>query len=122
MKQTLKKLLCGVLLLAMPMAMFAKKSENDTIYRPLYTAFELNVGGAAWVEKPLSYFTFNGANLSLSLEMMRACRGESKWVQQHQLRYISYYWRTPRDGAQRLAACESLTTEIEFRFLVFEKR
>ena len=32
-----------------------------------------------------------------------------------------YYWRTPRDGAQRLAACDSLTTEIEFRFLVFEK-
>ncbi|MBR5324099.1 MAG: hypothetical protein IKV14_04700 [Muribaculaceae bacterium] len=88
MKQTLKKLLCGMLLLAMPMAMFAKKSKNDTIYRPLYTAFELNIGGAAWVEKPLSYFTFNGTNLSLSLEMMRACRGESKWVQQHQLRYI----------------------------------
>lgn len=33
-----------------------------------------------------------------------------------------YYWRTPRDGAERLAACESLTTEIEFRFLVFEKQ
>lgn len=32
-----------------------------------------------------------------------------------------YYWRTPRDGARRLAACDSLTTEIEFRFLVFQK-
>jgi hypothetical protein len=88
MKKTLAKLLCGVLMLAMPMALFAKKSKNDSIYRPLYTAFEINIGGAAWKEKPLSYFTFNGTNLSLSLEMMRACRGESKWVQQHQLRYI----------------------------------
>lgn len=33
-----------------------------------------------------------------------------------------YYWRTPRDGAARLAACDSLTTAIEFRFLVFEKQ
>ena len=88
MNKTLKKLLCGVLLLAMPMALFAKKSKNDSIYRPLFTAFELNIGGAAWVEKPLSYFTFNGTNISLSLEMMQAIRGESKWVHQHQFRYI----------------------------------
>lgn len=32
-----------------------------------------------------------------------------------------YYWKTPRDGAERLAACGGLETEIEFRFLVFEK-
>ena len=32
-----------------------------------------------------------------------------------------YYWRTPRDGAQRLSALESLTTQISFRFLVFER-
>lgn len=89
MKRTLKKILCVVLFMALPMVLFAKKkSENDTIYRPLFTAFELNIGGAAWVEKPLSYFTFNGTNVSLSLEMMRACKGNSKWVQQHQLRYI----------------------------------
>lgn len=89
MNRILIKLLCGVLMLAMPMALFAKKrSKNDTIYRPLFTAFELNIGGAAWVEKPLSYFTFNGANISLSLEMMQAIRGESKWVHQHQFRYI----------------------------------
>ena len=73
MNRILIKLLCGVLMLAMPMVLFAKKSsKNDTIYRPLFTAFELNIGGAAWVEKPLSYFTFNGANISLSLEMMQA--------------------------------------------------
>ena len=65
MNRILIKLLCGVLMLAMPMVLFAKKSsKNDTIYRPLFTAFELNIGGAAWVEKPLSYFTFNGANIS----------------------------------------------------------
>ncbi len=32
-----------------------------------------------------------------------------------------YYWKTPRDGAARLAACEALTTEIAFDFLVFQK-
>ena len=32
-----------------------------------------------------------------------------------------YYWKTPRDGAARLAALPELTTEIAFRFLVFEK-
>ena len=32
-----------------------------------------------------------------------------------------YYWKTPRDGAARLAALPQLTTIIAFRFLVFEK-
>jgi hypothetical protein len=31
-----------------------------------------------------------------------------------------YYWKTPRDGAARLAALPELTTDISFRFLVFE--
>lgn len=54
-----------------------------------------------------------------------AVRDEITVPQQHLQSLFAmtpYYWRTPRDGAQRLAACESLTTEIEFRFLVFEKR
>lgn len=33
-----------------------------------------------------------------------------------------YYWNTPADGAARLAARESLTTEIGFRFLVYQKQ
>ena len=32
-----------------------------------------------------------------------------------------YYWNTPADGSARLAECESLTTEIGFRFLVYQK-
>lgn len=32
-----------------------------------------------------------------------------------------YYWNTPAEGAARLAACESLTTEIGFRFLVYKR-
>ena len=32
-----------------------------------------------------------------------------------------YYWKTPRDGAVRLAALPELTTDIAFRFLLFEK-
>ena len=33
-----------------------------------------------------------------------------------------YYWKTPRDGVARLAALPELTTDISFRFLVFEKK
>lgn len=32
-----------------------------------------------------------------------------------------YYWNTPADGAARLAACDTLTTEIGFRYLVYRK-
>ena len=32
-----------------------------------------------------------------------------------------YYWNTPRDGAERLAALETLTTEVAFDIHVFEK-
>ena len=33
-----------------------------------------------------------------------------------------YYWNTPADGAARLQACKSLTTEIGFRYLVYQKQ
>lgn len=32
-----------------------------------------------------------------------------------------YYWNTPADGAARLAACQRLTTEIGFHYLVYRK-
>lgn len=32
-----------------------------------------------------------------------------------------YYWKTPKDGAERLAALETLTTRIAFRIHVFRK-
>lgn len=32
-----------------------------------------------------------------------------------------YYWNTPADGAARLAHCQSLTTEIGFRYLFYRK-
>ena len=32
-----------------------------------------------------------------------------------------YFWNTPADGAARLAACDRLTTEIGFRYLVYRK-
>ena len=89
MKKTFKKLLCGALLLAMPMIAFAKNNgEEDNTYCPLFTAVEVSVGSAAWVERPLSYFTFEGTDLSLGVEFMRAAKGDSKWVQQHQLRFM----------------------------------
>jgi 23S rRNA (guanine745-N1)-methyltransferase len=33
-----------------------------------------------------------------------------------------YYWRTPRAAAEKLAALESLTTEIAFDFKVYRKK
>ena len=32
-----------------------------------------------------------------------------------------YYWKTPRQGAQRLQEVEELTTPIQFRFLIYQK-
>lgn len=33
-----------------------------------------------------------------------------------------YYWNTPADGAARLQSCKALTTEIGFRYLVYQKQ
>ena len=89
MNKKLRILLCSVFLLAFSIASFAdEKSEKKNTCCPLFTALELNIGGAAWVEKPLSYFTFSGPGVSIGVEMMRAARSDSKWVQQHQLRYM----------------------------------
>lgn len=33
-----------------------------------------------------------------------------------------YYWKTPKEGAARLAALDSLTTRISFRVHIFQKR
>lgn len=32
-----------------------------------------------------------------------------------------YYWKTPREGAERLAACEALETELAFDFLIYRR-
>lgn len=80
-------------LLLVPMAVSAQekeKEEKQEYYRPLFTALELQLGGAHWIETPLSNLSYKGTNLSVGVEMMRAYQGKdgnSKWVQQHQLRY-----------------------------------
>lgn len=33
-----------------------------------------------------------------------------------------YYWKTPREGAERLAQCQAVETPIQFRFLRFIKK
>jgi hypothetical protein len=71
------------------MTSFAKdKSKKDDTYCPIFTAIEFNAGAASWVDKSLSYFTFKGSSLSLNLEIMRAAKGDSKWVRQHQFRFL----------------------------------
>ena len=32
-----------------------------------------------------------------------------------------YYWKTPRDGAQKLAQIDALTTELQFDFLIYRR-
>lgn len=32
-----------------------------------------------------------------------------------------YYWKTPRDGSEKLAACDTLTTSLHFDFLVYRR-
>lgn len=89
MKIKLTKLLCIVALLTLPVSAFAKQKEKeDSTYCPLHTALEFNIGGGAWKDKYLSYLTYDGIDFSVGVEMMRARKGDSKWVQQHQLRYI----------------------------------
>ena len=89
MKKTFKKLLCSTFLLTMPMVAFANNEmKEDNTYCPLFTALEVSVGKAAWIDKSLSYLTFDGPTFSLGLEMMRAAKGYSKLVRQHQLRFM----------------------------------
>ncbi|MBQ5777046.1 MAG: hypothetical protein IIW06_08695 [Bacteroidaceae bacterium] len=90
MKKTFRNLLCSVAALALPLVAFAdNKAKEDNTYSPLYFAVEYSQGGASWIDKSLSYYTFTGSNFSIGAEIMRAANGDSKWVQQHQLRYIN---------------------------------
>ena len=90
MKKTFRNLLCSVVALTLPLVAFAdnKAKENNT-HSPLYLAVEYSIGGASWIDKALSYYTFTGSNFSIGAEIMRAANGDSKWVQQHKLRYIN---------------------------------
>ncbi|MBR4886538.1 MAG: DUF3316 domain-containing protein [Muribaculaceae bacterium] len=89
MKNSLQKFLLIALLLALPITTFAKsKEKEDSTYCPLHTALEFNIGGGAWKDKYMSYYTYSGTSFSVGAEMMRAGKNESKWVQQHQLRYM----------------------------------
>ena len=90
MKKTFKKLLCIAVALALPVVALAdNKAKEVKTHSPLYLAVEASTGSASWIDKSLSYYTFKGSNFTVGLEIMRAANGDSKWVQQHQLRYIS---------------------------------
>lgn len=40
----------------------------------------------------------------------------------HLFAMTPYYWKTPKEGAEKLAALDSLTTEIHFDFLIFRRK
>ena len=89
MKKHLKNYVCSMFLLVMPMVAFANnEKKEDNTYCPLFTALEFSVGKAAWIDKPLSYFTFDGPSMSIGIEMMRSANGDSKLVRRHQLRFM----------------------------------
>ncbi|MBR5843040.1 MAG: hypothetical protein IKY75_00445, partial [Bacteroidaceae bacterium] len=90
MKKTLRNLLLAALLLVTPAVAHAEKAAQEVkTHSPLYFAVEVGTGSASWIDKSLSYYTFKGSNFTLGFEIMRAANGDSKWVQQHQLRYIN---------------------------------
>ena len=67
MNNRLRNILCSTLLLTLPMASLAKeKAENDSVCRPLFTAFEINVGGASDI--PESYTRYLRRGLATALK------------------------------------------------------
>lgn len=76
-----------LILLLLPISVVATEKKTDNTSRPLFTALELQLGQAHWIETPLSQLSYKGTDLAIGIEMMRAFKGESRWVQQHQLRY-----------------------------------
>ena len=71
----------------------------------------------AAAEKPLQLAGFDIAKPAVRLAAMALPAAQLEAL----FAMTPYYWKTPRDGAARLAALPQLTTTIAFRFLVFEK-
>lgn len=55
------------------------------------------------------------------LPVEETVRVESREDLQNLFRMTPYFWKTPRSGAERLAALDHLTLQISFRVHVFEK-
>ena len=55
------------------------------------------------------------------LPVEETARLESREDLRNLFRMTPYFWKTPRAGAERLAALESLAVQISFRVHVFEK-
>ena len=71
-------------------------------------------------ENPVKTVRYEGFALEAEREATATLTLEGERVQQL-FAMTPYYWNTPAQGAARLAACTSLTTEIGFRYLVYRR-
>ena len=71
-------------------------------------------------ENPVSDVAYKGFSLERRVPVRGRITVEGAQIGQL-FQMTPYYWKTPRDGAQRLAQCARLETEIAFDFLVYRR-
>ncbi len=72
-------------------------------------------------ENPVRDVEYPGFRFLERVPVRAACSLSSPEEIQALFAMTPYYWKTPREGAQRLAELDCLETEIAFDFLVYEK-
>ncbi len=71
-------------------------------------------------ENPVQQVDYPGFAPAGEVQVEDSIRVEGEAVQDL-FAMTPYYWKTPRQGAQRLANCQQVETPIQFRFLQFIK-
>ena len=71
-------------------------------------------------ENPVQEVDYPGFTALGQVECEGSIRVEGEAVQDL-FAMTPYFWKTPREGAERLAACPAVETPIQFRFLKFAK-
>ena len=72
-------------------------------------------------ENPVRQVEYEGFRFLSRVPVQTRCTLVSQQEMQALFAMTPYYWKTPREGAQRLAQCSQLTTELEFDFLIYER-
>lgn len=71
-------------------------------------------------ENPLQDIQYNGFTLQQRIPVETTVTVEGAHIA-NLFTMTPYYWKTPPNGAQRLAALQTLTTELSFHFLVYRR-
>ena len=72
-------------------------------------------------ENPVQDVEYPGFSLEERVPVRSSITVQGPAVQQL-FAMTPYFWKTPAQGAQRLAACDVLTTDIAFDFLLYRRR